>query len=168
MGSLGMKRGIPPRDVILVHQPLQEAGAGAPPPVPSSLLSSTRMISFSSCVGVWLTALWTDRRITDRASFTKMKMMDIWGSSLLYLSSLHLGGERRRVESEEGGKHGTASDTTRVSAQASYVFSQGTRCQFSLSRSWLRPENKTKEESIKGSSPISPKLSTLYKCERQS
>ena len=38
-----------------------------------------------------MTALWTDRRITDRASFTKMKMMDIWGNSLEYLSSLHLG-----------------------------------------------------------------------------
>lgn len=131
LGSLGMKRGISPADVLLVHLPLQEARAGAPPPVPSSLLSSTRMISFSSCVGVWLTALWTDRRITDRASFTKIKMMDIWGSSLLYLSSLHLEGEQRRVESEEGEKHGTVSDTTRISAQALHMFSQGTSHRFS-------------------------------------
>lgn len=44
---------------------------------------------------MWLTALWTDRRITDRASFTKINMMDIWGSSLEYFSSLHLGEESR-------------------------------------------------------------------------
>lgn len=42
---------------------------------------------------MWLTALCTERRITDRASFTKMNMMEIWGSSLEYLSSLHLGRE---------------------------------------------------------------------------
>lgn len=49
---------------------------------PSSLLSSTRMISLSRWAGVWLTAEWTERRITDRASFTKMKMREIWGRSL--------------------------------------------------------------------------------------
>lgn len=58
--------------------------------LPSSLLSSTRIISFSRWAGVWLTALCTDRRITDSASFTKMKIMEIWGRSLPYFSSLHL------------------------------------------------------------------------------
>lgn len=59
---------------------------------------------------MWLTALWTDRRITDRASFTKMKMMDIWGNSLEYLSSLHLGkGEqegcqRKQASTREAGE----------------------------------------------------------------
>lgn len=49
-----------------------------PPDVlPLSLLSSTRMISLSRCAGVWLTTLWTERRITDRASFTKMKTTEI-------------------------------------------------------------------------------------------
>lgn len=82
--SLGNRSGI---SLQLARSPAGRLSS----PVPSSLLSSTRMISFSRCVGVWLTALWTDRRITDRASFTKMKMMDIWGNSLEYLSSLHLG-----------------------------------------------------------------------------
>ena len=54
-----------------------------------------------------MTALWTDRSITDRASFTKMKMMDIWGNSLEYLSSLHLG---------KGGKGGAGEMTQRLRA----------------------------------------------------
>lgn len=62
------------------------------------------MISFSRCVGVWLTALWTDRRITDKASFTKMNMMDIWGSSLAYFSSLHLGRKEEESRVRERGK----------------------------------------------------------------
>lgn len=83
-------------------------GRVQPLPLPSSLLSSTRMISFSRCVGVWLTALWTDRRITDRASFTKMNMMDIWGSSLEYFSSLHLGGEQGELSQRKGKTRGCA------------------------------------------------------------
>lgn len=59
-------------------------------PLPLSLLSSTRTISFSRCAGVWLTTLWTERRITDRASFTKMKTTEIWGRSSGYVSCLHL------------------------------------------------------------------------------
>lgn len=70
--------------------------------LPSSLLSSTKMISFSRCVGVWLTALCTERRITDRASLTKMKMMDIEGSSLEYFSSLHLEEKRWTWSEREG------------------------------------------------------------------
>lgn len=58
--------------------------------LPLSLLSSTRMISLSRCPGVWLTTLWTERRITDRASFTKMKTTEIWGRSSGYVSCLHL------------------------------------------------------------------------------
>lgn len=57
---------------------------------PLSLLSSTRMISLSRCAGVWLTTLWTERRITDRASFTKMKTTEICGRSSGYVSCLHL------------------------------------------------------------------------------
>lgn len=58
--------------------------------LPLSLLSSTRMISLSKCAGVWLTTLWTERRITDSASFTKMKTTEIWGRSSGYVSCLHL------------------------------------------------------------------------------
>lgn len=64
-----------------------------------------------------MTALWTDRSITDRASFTKMKMMDIWGNSLEYLSSLHLGkGEQESYQRKQDGKGGAGEMTQRLRA----------------------------------------------------
>ena len=105
------------------------------------------MISLSRCVGVWLTALWTDRRITDRASFTKMKMMEIWGSSLAYFSSLHLRERGGRVGSEEGGRRGHWDRRMDTS-------SQGVSHWLPVGPSWLKP----KKEIVKGSGPDSPKF----------
>lgn len=51
------------------------------PYLPLLLWSSTRIISFSRCVGVLWIAVWTERSNTDRASLTKMKMMLSWGRS---------------------------------------------------------------------------------------
>lgn len=76
---------------------------------PSSLLSSTRMISLSRGAGVWLTALCTERRITDSASFTKMKMMEIWGRSFPYFSSLHLQHQGQRETRGQQRSQGSAS-----------------------------------------------------------
>lgn len=57
---------------------------------PLSLLSSTRMTSFRSWEGVWLTTLCTERRMTESASLTKMKTTEIWGRSSEYVICLHL------------------------------------------------------------------------------
>lgn len=57
---------------------------------PLSLLSSTRMISFRSWDGVWLTTLCTERRMTESASLTKMKTTEIWGRSSEYVICRHL------------------------------------------------------------------------------
>lgn len=57
------------------------AGVLSWPHSPLSLLSSTRITSLRSWEGVWLTTLWTERRMTERASLTKMNTTEIWGRS---------------------------------------------------------------------------------------
>lgn len=56
-----------------------------------------------------MTALCTERRITDSASFTKMKMMEICGRSFPYFSSLHLQHEGQRETRGQQSPQGSAS-----------------------------------------------------------
>lgn len=74
------------------------------PHSPLSLLSSTRMTSLRSREGVRLTTLCTERRMTERASLTKMKTTEIWGRSAVWVTCLHLRGTRFTGTGQRGAR----------------------------------------------------------------